>query len=125
MQPDEGTKMRRYSTVIPLCGLLLLAAATKIADAQASRPASQPSAIVCDSFARDYANNASRQGQVFGGAAKGSLIGLGLGAIAGASGVGAAVGATVGLIGGGARRHQTADRMYTVAYQDCMAGRVR
>jgi hypothetical protein len=42
----------------------------------------------CDSFARDYAANASRQGQVLGGAAKGSLLGLGIGAIAGASGVG-------------------------------------
>ena len=84
-----------------------------------------PSAMSCDSFARDYAANASRQGQVLGGAAKGSLLGLGIGAIAGASGVGAAVGATVGAIGGGARRQATAQRMYDVAYQDCMAGRTR
>jgi hypothetical protein len=84
-----------------------------------------PSAMACDSYARDYAANASRQGQVLRGAAVGSLLGLGVGALAGASGVGAAVGATVGAIGGGARRHSTAQRMYDVAYQDCMAGRTR
>jgi len=84
-----------------------------------------PSAVACDAYARDYAARASRQGQVLGGAAVGSLLGLGIGALAGASGVGAAVGATVGAIGGGARRHSTAQRMYDVAYQDCMAGRVR
>jgi hypothetical protein len=82
------------------------------------------SAVVCDSYARDYATRASAQGQMLGGAAGGSLIGLGLGALAGASGVGAAVGATVGLIGGGAMRQQTADQMYSAAYQDCMAGRI-
>ena len=84
-----------------------------------------PSAVACDSYARDYAASASRQGQVLGGAAKGSLLGLGIGALAGASGVGAAVGATVGAIGGGARRQGTAQRMYNAAYQDCMAGRAR
>jgi len=86
---------------------------------------SAPSAMACDSYARNYAARASRQGQVLGGAAKGSLLGLGIGAIAGASGVGATVGATIGAIGGGARRQATAQRMYDVAYQDCMAGRTR
>ena len=86
---------------------------------------SAPSAMACDSYARNYSASASRQGQVLGGAAKGSLLGLGIGAIAGASGVGAAVGATIGAIGGGARRQATAQRMYDVAYQDCMAGRTR
>jgi hypothetical protein len=84
-----------------------------------------PSAMACDSYARNYAANSSRQGQVLRGAAVGSLLGLGIGAIAGASGVGAAVGATVGVIGGGAKRQATAQRMYDVAYQDCMAGRVQ
>jgi len=82
------------------------------------------SAVVCDSYARDYATRASAQGQMLGGAAGGSLIGLGLGALAGASGVGAAVGATVGLIGGGAKRQQTADQMYNAAYRDCMSGQI-
>jgi hypothetical protein len=80
---------------------------------------------MCDAYARNYAQQNSRQGQVLGRAAGGSLIGLGLGALAGASGVGAAIGATVGAIGGGARREQTASRMYQVAYEDCVAGRVR
>jgi hypothetical protein len=61
---------------------------------------------------------------MLGGAAKGSLLGLGIGAIAGASGVGAAVGAGVGLIGGGARRHADSQRLYNAAYQDCMSGRI-
>ena len=84
-----------------------------------------PSAMACDSYARNYSENSSRQGQVLRGAAVGSLLGLGIGAIAGASGVGAAVGAGVGMIGGGARRQATAQRMYDAAYQDCMAGRVQ
>ena len=90
---------------------------------QAISQSSQRSATYCDNVARHYAQESSRQGQVFGGAAKGSLLGLGIGAIAGGAGVGAAIGATVGVIGGGARRHNTADRMYHAAYQDCMAGR--
>ena len=106
------------STVL---SLLLMAALETASTAQST----SPSAIMCDSFARDYAANTSRQGQVLGGAAKGSLLGLGIGALAGASGVGAAIGATVGAIGGGTRRQSTGQRMYEVAYQDCMAGRIR
>jgi len=81
------------------------------------------SAVTCDSYARNYASESSRRGQVLGGAAKGSLLGAGFGAIAGAAGTGAAVGAAVGLIGGGARRRTDSDRIYNAAYQDCMAGR--
>ena len=100
--------------------ILLTAELNDFAFAQGRR-----SATVCDSYARDYANRASRRGQMLGGAAVGSLVGLGIGAIAGGAGVGAAIGAGVGLIGGGARRRTDADRMYNAAYQDCMAGRVR
>lgn len=100
---------------------LLSVSTAKVADAQASRPSS----ITCDGFARHYAETNSRQGQVLGGGAKGSLLGAGIGALAGGAGVGAAIGAGVGLIGGGAKRQQTAERMYAAAYQDCMAGRVR
>ena len=92
----------------------------ELADAQSRR-----SATYCDSYARNYSQQASRQGQVLGGGAVGSLIGLGIGAIAGGAAVGMAIGASVGLIGGGAKRASTADRMYNAAYQDCMAGRVR
>ena len=114
----------RVIGILCLQGLALIGAvpaSTQSASAQSSRP----SATVCDSYARNYANQNSRQGQVLGRAAGGSLIGLGLGALAGASGVGAAIGATVGVIGGGARREQTAAQMYQAAYQDCMNGNVR
>lgn len=110
---------KRVATLV--FGISLLPALTEISVAQQSGP----SAILCDSFARDYAASASRRGQVLGGAGGGSLIGLGLGALAGASGVGAAIGATVGGIGGGAKRQADAKRLYSVAYQDCMAGRIR
>lgn len=113
--------MYRNNVAALLSSLVLLLPLTKFADAQPGRP----SAVACSTYARNYAENSSRQGQMLGGAAKGSLIGLGIGAIAGGAGVGMAVGAGVGLIGGGARRHATADRMYNAAYQDCMAGRIR
>jgi hypothetical protein len=59
---------------------------------------------------------------LLGGAAAGSLVGLGVGALFAASGVGAAVGATVGLLGGGAVRHQREEEIYNAAYRDCMSG---
>ena len=101
-----------------------LAAWTGVAD-RAGAQGSRPSAVACDSYARNYASNASRQGQVLRGGAVGSLVGLGLGSITGAAGVGAAIGAGVGIIGGGIGRSSTADRMYNAAYQDCMSGRLR
>lgn len=88
-------------------------------------PASAQSATVCDGYARQYAEQASRQGQVVGGSVVGSLIGLGIGAATGGAGTGAAIGAGVGAIGGGAKRKQTAEKMYQAAYADCMAGRTR
>jgi hypothetical protein len=85
----------------------------------------QPSAVMCDHYAHNLAQQRSAQGQMLGGAATGSLVGLGIGALFAASGVGAAVGATAGLIGGGAARQKRAQQIYAAAYQDCMAGRVR
>jgi predicted lipid-binding transport protein (Tim44 family) len=111
----------RYPITVLLYGFLLLIGATGVADAQSRAP----SAVACDNFARNYAQNSSAQGQMLGGAAKGSLLGLGIGALAGGAGVGAAIGAGIGLISGGARRQSTASRMYDVAFRDCMAGRVR
>ena len=108
------------NTATALAGLGVLLVMTSIADAQPARP----SAVACDNYARNYAQGSSRQGQMLGGAAKGSLVGLGIGAIAGGAGVGAAIGAGVGLIGGGARRQGTAQQMYNAAYQDCMTGRI-
>ena len=72
----------------------------------------------CDSYARSYAQNGSRQGQVLRGGAIGSLVGLGLGSIGGGAGTGAAIGAGIGMIGGGVKRAGTADRLTTT-----MAGR--
>jgi hypothetical protein len=81
------------------------------------------SSDACDRYARSYAQNESRQGQVLRGGAIGSLVGLGLGSIGGAAGTGAAIGAGIGMIGGGVKRAGTADRLYRGAYDDCMAGR--
>jgi len=83
----------------------------------------QISAVACDNYANSYAHQASRHGQLIGGTAVGSLVGLGIGALFAASGVGAAIGATVGLVGGGALRHQREQEIYNAAYQDCLAGR--
>jgi hypothetical protein len=98
-------------------GLLIAVVSFEVAQAASAR--------LCDSYARDYAERNSRQGQVIGRGAVGSLVGLGIGAAFGGAGVGAAIGGGVGVISGGAQRQKTADQMYRAAYQDCMAGRVR
>lgn len=85
----------------------------------------QQSATVCDSYARNYSENGSRQGQVIGRGALGTLVGAGIGAAFDGAGAGAAIGAAVGLFSGGSKRKQTANNMYNAAYADCMAGRVR
>ena len=85
----------------------------------------RPSAVMCDHYAHNLAQQRSAQGQMLGGAATGSLVGLGIGALFAASGVGAVVGATAGLVGGGAARQQRAQQIYAAAYRDCMAGRIR
>jgi hypothetical protein len=90
-----------------------------------AQPARSQSAMVCDGYARNYAQKNSAKGQMLIGGGVGSLVGAGLGAIGGAAGVGAAIGGGIGLIGGGARRKQTSDQMYAAAYRDCMAGHVR
>jgi hypothetical protein len=83
------------------------------------------SQTACDAYARNYAQNASRQGQVIGRGAVGSLVGLGIGAAFGGAAIGAAVGGGLGVVSGGARRAQTADQIYRAAFADCMAGKVR
>jgi hypothetical protein len=109
------------ATAVIVAFLAVWGGIVDIASAQGSRP----SATACDSYARNYASNASRQGQVLRGGAVGSLVGLGLGSITGAAGAGAAIGAGIGMIGGGIGRSATADRMYNAAYQDCISGRIR
>jgi hypothetical protein len=102
-----------------LCAIALLIGSASFDTLRAA------SATVCDAYARNYARDASRQGQVLGRGAVGSLVGLGIGAATGGPGLGAAIGGGVGAISGGVQRQKTADRMYQAAFQDCMAGRVR
>jgi hypothetical protein len=109
--------MRRLGYCVLLCGVALTLCGAADANAQSAR--------VCDGYARQYAENGSRQGQMLGSGAVGSLVGAGIGAAFGGPAVGAAIGGAVGLIGGGSKRNQTASRMYNAAYQDCMASRTR
>jgi hypothetical protein len=122
-QTGKDANMVRQVVVGFSCGLGLLICQTTFVVAQASGP----SAIACDNFARNYAQHASRKGQMLGGGAMGSLLGLAIGAATGGAGLalGAAIGGTVGMIGGGSVRQKAAQQMYSAAYQDCMAGRVR
>jgi hypothetical protein len=113
--------MHRWARAAIGISFCVAAATPAVAIAQGSRPA----AVACDNYARNYANYASRQGQVLRGGAVGSLVGLGIGSIGGAAGAGAAIGAGIGVIGGGIRRSTGAERMYNAAYQDCMSGRIR
>jgi hypothetical protein len=113
--------MHRWAAAAIGISLGVWAGSAELANAQGSRS----SAVACDNYARNYANHASRQGQVLRGGAVGSLVGLGIGSISGAAGVGAAIGAGIGVIGGGIRRSSSAERTYNAAYQDCMSGRIR
>jgi hypothetical protein len=56
-----------------------------------------------------------------GGAATGAALGAIFDGGRGA-GKGASIGAAVGAISGGARRIQSYDRLYDLAYADCMRG---
>lgn len=82
----------------------------------------------------------TRQHSALGGAARGSLLGLGIGAIAGDAGKGAAIGAVAGAVGGGLKERQDLDMQhqatanahaaqqaqlqdYDRAYSACLSGR--
>lgn len=116
---DRSTRVSNRFVVGVVCSVMLVTGTLN------STVANAQSATVCDSYARNYSQNASRQGQVLGIGAIGSLVGAGIGAAFGGPAIGAAIGGGLGLIGGGSQRKKTADRMYNAAYQDCMAGRVR
>src|SRR6476469_5596533 len=85
------------------------------------QPTHAASSRACDAWARDYARNASRQGQVVRRGLFGGLLGVGIGAATG----GGAAGAAIGALSGAHARQRTADKIYWAAYRDCMAGRVR
>lgn len=108
--------MRSARYLIILAGFLSFAG-PGIAHAQ--------SAKVCDAFARNHAESASRQGRVIGRGAAGSAVGAGIGAAFGGAAAGAAIGGGLGLAAGSARRQQTFDQIYRAAFDDCMAGRIR
>jgi len=102
--------------------LVLLAVSFAMWQHEAAQAASSRA---CDAFARDYARNASRQGQVVRRGVFGGLLGLGVGAATGGAAAGAAIGGAVGGASGGMARQRTADKIYWAAYRDCMAGRVQ
>jgi len=116
---DRGTRVSNRFVVGVVCSVMLVTGTLN------STVANAQSATVCDAYARNYSQNGSRQGQVLGIGAIGSLVGAGIGAAFGGPAIGAAIGGGLGLIGGGSQRKKTANRMYNAAYQDCMAGRVR
>jgi hypothetical protein len=89
------------------------------------QPTHAASSRACDAWARDYARNASRQGQVVRRGLFGGLLGVGIGAATGGGAAGAAIGGGVGALSGAHARQRTADKIYWAAYRDCMAGRVR
>ena len=111
--------MNGRSIAILWCALALAVSASCV------EPAHAASSRACDAFARDYARNASRQGQVVRRGALGGLLGLGIGAATGGAAAGAAIGGGVGALSGGHARQRTADKIYWAAYRDCMAGRIR
>jgi hypothetical protein len=81
-------------------------------------PAHAASSRACDAWARDYARNASRQGQVVRRGTFGALVGLGIGAATGGAAAGAAIGGGVGALSGTHARQRTADQIYWAAYRD-------
>ncbi|NJL82993.1 MAG: hypothetical protein HC890_08615 [Chloroflexaceae bacterium] len=85
----------------------------------------QPTATYCDRVARDYARSRSSGGPAFG-AGTGAIGGGVIGAIAGGSlrnaTRGAAAGAAVGSLAGTATQGAERDRLYELAFNDCMNG---
>ena len=104
-----------------ICAITLLISALASTDVFAQQ---RPTGVMCDGYARNYAEQASK-GKMAGKIFVDTLIGLGIGAATGGAGLGAAIGAGVGTIGGGVIKSKDYDKAYRIAYQDCMAGRVR
>jgi hypothetical protein len=111
--------MNCKSLSVSLCALALLVSGSYFESARSA------SSRACDAFARDYARNASRQGQVVRRGVLGGLLCVGIGAATGGAAAGAAIGGGVGALSGGRARQRTADKIYWAAYRDCMAGRIR
>jgi hypothetical protein len=103
--------------------VIVLSAGALLVPLAGAVPAIAASSRACDAFARQYARDASRQGQVVRRGLLGGL--LGVGAAAGGAGAGAAVGGGVGALSGAHARQRKEDKIYRAAYRDCMAGRLR
>src|SRR5262245_19578962 len=100
-QKERGTKpMNGKSLAIVSCVLAILGS-----DFQSPAFAA-PSSRACDAYARNYAQNASRQGQVVRRGVLGGLLGAGVGSAAGSTRTGAAVGAGVGVLSGDRKRQR-------------------
>ena len=81
----------------------------------------EASPAVCDAYAKDMANRATRGGPGVGrGAARGAI----LGAIVGDSRRSARRGAALGALAGGARKARARREAFDRHYADCMTGRV-
>lgn len=104
---------------------VVLVLGTAIAAATWAESASAQSARECEFYAQDQVRRAGASGQIVGGAARGALLGAGVGAISGNAGRGAAIGAGVGGISGSARRANSASSIHQHAFRECMAGRAR
>lgn len=87
-----------------------------------SANAVEASPAVCDAYAKDMGNRATRGGPSVGrGAARGAI----LGAIIGDSRRSARKGAVIGALAGGARKARARREAYDRSYADCMTGRVK
>jgi hypothetical protein len=111
-----GGAMAFCAAAILLAAILLSVVTT--------RPAQAHSPAYCEHYARSYAYGHGGHGQVAGGAARGALLGAGIGAFGGRAGRGAAIGAGVGALAGGSHRAASASHAYHHAYTRCMAGHV-
>ena len=77
----------------------------------------------CEEYARDYAKRNSRN-HTLRGAAGGAAGGALIGGIFGDAGKGAGIGAIVGGLGGSSKKSSDYQRLYNLAYDDCITGRV-
>ena len=107
-----------------LCGAVAAAGISFVAAAPAS---AQSLHAYCDNYAYNEARNRGR-GRVLGGSAVGAATGAIIGGILGGgrgAAIGAGAGAASGAIGGAASKRIRRDRVYQVAYQDCIAANSR
>ncbi|ACK70482.1 hypothetical protein PCC7424_2054 [Gloeothece citriformis PCC 7424] len=115
-------------TAITLTDFWLFSTGVVLAQGSREENRRPPSATYCDTFARNYANRSAQGGVIGGaltGAASGALLGNAFGGRRGAgrrSAQGASTGAVAGGIAGGVRQSSERDRLYRLAFEDCMNG---